>query len=317
MKKVVITKKLPFDISQYLGDIRIDANGSEEQLPLLRLRQMVSDADAIISSSADIIDKTLIDSSPKLKIIANYSTSYANIDIDYARKKGIIVCAANNALTQDTAELIFALLMASAKHVAYEDRAARGLVHGGKEEHRPLGFYKKTMGILGMDNIGQATAKIATGFSMDIIYNDSVRNYQSELLLGATFAEFDELMEWSDFIVISTIFDDFIKEKITAARFKQMKRSAVVVGLGAAQKFEVKDLIAALKEGTIAAAGLDIGDLPEREAEILKTIDNAALMPDNPGGSAQSVKLEMAKICARCVVSVLKDGVVPDNAITV
>lgn len=319
MQKVVITKKLPIDISTYLKDFRLDINASGEQLPLLRLRQMVSDAEAIISCSSDVIDKTLIDSSPKLKVIVNYSTGYSNIDVEYARKKGITVCAAGNALTQGVAELIFALTLSAAKFIVKEDKNARNTdtpVTKG-EISKPLGFYKKTFGIIGMDNIGQAAAKIATGLSMDIIYHDAKRNYQSELLLGATYASFDEIIEWADFLVISTVFDNFINEKITYARFKRMKRSAMIVSLDISQIVDAKDLVAALKDKLIAAAGLCIGNIPKTEADILKTLENVTLLPANPENSSLSVQAEMAKICAECVINVLTDGVAPDNAITI
>lgn len=319
MQKVVITKKLPIDISVYLKDFRLDVNTSDEQLPLLRLRQMVSDADAIISSSSDVIDKTLMDSSPKLKVIVNYSTGYSNIDVEYARKKGITVCAAGNAVTQGVAELIFALTVSAAKFIVKEDQNARNSHNILPKEamFKPLGFYKKTFGIIGMDNIGQAAAKIATGLSMDIIYHDAKRNYQSELLLGATYASFDEIIEWADFLIISTVFDNFISEKINYARFKRMKRSAVVVSLDISKIIDAKDLVAALKDKLIAAAGLCVGNIPKAEAEIVKTLENVTLLPANPENSSLSVQAEMAKICAECVINVLTDGVAPDNTITI
>lgn len=319
MQKVVITKKLPIDITGYLKDFRLDINTSDEQLPFLRLRQMVSDADAIISCSSDIIDKTLIDSSPKLKVIINYSTNYTNIDVEYARKKGVIVCAAGNALTQGIAELVFALAISAAKFIPREDRNTRKdkFTDSSLELTKPLGFYKKTIGIIGMDNIGQAAAKIATGFSMDVIYHDNKRNYQSELLLGATYASFDEIIEWSDLLIISTVFDNFISDKINYARFKRMKRSAVLVSLDVSKMIEAKDLVAALKEKLIAAAGLCVGNIPTAETDILKTLDNVALLPTNQGSSTITVQAEMAKICAECVINVLTEGVVPDNAITI
>lgn len=318
MKKVVITRKLPLDITPYLPNLRIDSNHSEEQLPLLRLRQMMSDADAIISSSSDIIDKTLIDSAPKLKVIANFSTNYTNIDIDYARKKGIVVCASDNVITQNTAEMIFSLAIAAAKQTAYEDRVARKNEPTEKNQNnlKPISFHKKTLGILGMDNIGQAVAKIATGFSMEVIYNDVRRNNQSELLLGTTYANFNELLEWSDFIIISMMFGDLVNEKISTAQLKQMKRSAIIVSLGYNKIISSKDLIAALEKNIIAGAAVDICDFTTQEAEILKTLDNVTLAVTGHDGSSQSIWLDMAKLCAKNVISVLEEGIAPDNSIT-
>ena len=199
--KVVITSKLPNIINNYLEDIRIDANSIDEPLPPIRLRQMMSDTDALICTSSDIIDRPLMESSPKLKVIANYDAGTDNIDIDYATHRGITVCTAKHILTQSVAELGFALLMSAARHIPQADKYARNGRFSGNTNHSfmtGLDFYKKTLGIYGMGNIGQAVAKIASGFSMDIIYHNRKRDKQAELIFGATYATFDELLEWSD-----------------------------------------------------------------------------------------------------------------------
>ena len=317
MKKVVVTKKLPIDINPYLEGFRIEMNSAAEALPLLRLRQMTSDADAIIASSSDIIDKTLMDSASKLKVIANYSTTYSNIDIEYAHKKGITVCLAGNTLTQNTAELIFSLLMSVAKKIPYEDASARNGNIGIYEGKKTFEFYKKTLGILGMDMIGQAVAKISSGFSMDVIYNDIKRKYVSELLLGATSANFNEILEWSDFIIISNIFDTFVGEKINISHFKRMKRNTILLCLNADKTFEKKDLITALKDNLIGGVALNMGDFTEEEQSILKNLNNTVLITNERDGSAQKAPIEMAIICAKSVASVLKDGITPETAITI
>ena len=101
--KVVITSKMPEIITKHLEDIRIDSNSSDEPLPAIRLRQMMSDTDALICTSSDIIDRPLMESSPKLKVIANYDAGTDNIDIDYATHRGITVCTAKHILTQSVA----------------------------------------------------------------------------------------------------------------------------------------------------------------------------------------------------------------------
>ena len=199
--KVVITSKMPEVITKHLEDIRIDSNSTDEPLPTIRLRQMMSDTDALICTSSDIIDRPLMESSPKLKVIANYDAGTDNIDIDYATHRGITVCTAKHILTQSVAELGFALLMSAARHIPQADKYARNGRFSGNTNHSfmtGLDFYKKTIGIYGMGNIGQAVAKIASGFSMDIIYHNRKRDKQAELIFGATYATFDELLEWSD-----------------------------------------------------------------------------------------------------------------------
>ena len=164
--KVVITSKLPNIINNYLEDIRIDANSIDEPLPPIRLRQMMSDTDAlictssdIICTSSDIIDRPLMEAAPKLKVIANFDAGSDNIDVDYATHRGITVCTTKHILTQSTAELGFALMMSAARHIPEADRYARNGRFSGNTNHSlmtGLDFYKKTLGIFGMGNIGQA-----------------------------------------------------------------------------------------------------------------------------------------------------------------
>ena len=97
--KVVITSKLPNIITNYLEDIRIDTNSIDEPLPPIRLRQMMSDTDALICTSSDIIDRPLMEAAPKLKVIVNYDAGSDNIDIDYATHRGITVCTTKHILT--------------------------------------------------------------------------------------------------------------------------------------------------------------------------------------------------------------------------
>ena len=145
--KVVITSKLPNIITNYLEDIRIDTNSIDEPLPPIRLRQMMSDTDALICTSSDIIDRPLMEAAPKLKVIVNYDAGSDNIDIDYATHRGITVCTTKHILTQSTAELGFALLMSAARHIPEADKYARNGRFSGNTNHSlmtGLDFYKKT-----------------------------------------------------------------------------------------------------------------------------------------------------------------------------
>lgn len=315
--KVVITSKMPEIITKHLEDIRIDSNSSDEPLPAIRLRQMMSDTDALICTSSDIIDRPLMESSPKLKVIANYDAGTDNIDIDYATHRGITVCTAKHILTQSVAELGFALLMSAARHIPQADKYARNGRFAGNTNHSfmtGLDFYKKTLGIYGMGNIGQAVAKIASGFSMDIIYHNRKRDKQAELIFGATYATFDELLEWSDYLIITAPLTMDTRHAFSLREFKKMKKSAVLVNVGRGPIIRESDLATALSEKIIYAAGLDVYEFEPEINEDLKKLDNVILSP-HLGSSTQSTKENMAISCAESVVSVLKGGITPDTAV--
>lgn len=315
--KVVITSKMPEIITKYLEDIRIDSNSLDEPLPAIRLRQMMSDTDALICTSSDIIDRPLMESSPKLKVIANYDAGTDNIDIDYATHRGITVCTAKHILTQSVAELGFALLMSAARHIPQADKYARNGRFSGNTNHSfmtGLDFYKKTIGIYGMGNIGQAVAKIASGFSMDIIYHNRKRDKQAELIFGATYATFDELLEWSDYLIITAPLTMDTRHAFSLKEFKKMKKTSVLVNVGRGPIIRESDLATALAEKIIYAAGLDVYEFEPEINEDLKKLDNVILSP-HLGSSTQSTKENMAISCAESVVSVLKGGITPDTAV--
>ena len=315
--KVVITSKLPNIINNYLEDIRVDANSVDEPLPPIRLRQMMSDTDSLICTSSDIVDRPLMEAAPKLKVIANFDAGSDNIDVDYATHRGITVCTTKHILTQSTAEYGFALLMSAARHIPEADRYARNSRFSGNTNHSlmtGLDFYKKTLGIFGMGNIGQAVAKIATGFSMDIIYHNRHRDKQAELIFGATYATFDELLEWSDFLIITAPLTLETRHIFSLKEFKKMKKTAVLVNIGRGPIIRESDLATALSEKIIYAAGLDVYEFEPEINEDLKKLDNVVLSL-HVGSSTQATKENMAVSCAESVISVLKGGITPDTAI--
>lgn len=315
--KVVVTRKLPYDISGELKDFRVDYNSLDEPLPTIRLRQMLTDADGLICTLTDTIDRTMMESSSKLKVIANFGVGYNNIDVDYARQRGITVCTTPHTLTQSTAELGIALMLASARRLAEGDRMVRSGKFIGASPSLLLGagLHKKTLGVFGMGNIGQAAAKIASGFSMDIIYHNRNRNFQAELLLGATYATFDELLEWSDFLMIAAPLTPETKHRFSLSEFKRMKKTAVLINIGRGPIIREADLAVALKERMIFSAGLDVYEFEPEVNETLRSLDNVTLLP-HIGSATQDARSAMAKMCAEGVISVLKNGIIPDWAIT-
>ncbi len=315
--KIVITSKLPYNFSDVFSNYRISINDSEETLPDMRLRQMCTDADGLICTLADKIDRAFIEAAPKLKVIVNYATGYDNIDIDYAKHRGITVCNTPNILTQSTAELGFALMLATSRRIVESDKFMRDIKFTGAKPTLMMGLplYKKTLGIYGMGKIGQAVAKMASGFSMDIIYHNNNRNEQAELLLGATYASFEELLSWSDYIMITAPLTPDTTHRFTAKEFSQMKKNAILINIGRGAIIRESDLAAALKDKVIFGAGLDVYEYEPSVNSSLLECRNAVLTP-HIGSATLDTRVEMAKMCANSILSVLRDGATPPNAIT-
>lgn len=311
--KVLITHKIPDIIINLLGDMRVEMNNSEELLPALRFKQMAGDSDAIICSTHDIIDRPIMEASPKLKVIAVFGENTENIDINYAEHRGIAVCSTKHILTQSNAELGFALLMSAARNINISDRNIR---NNNLTNISSIGvdLYKKTIGFYGFGNTGQAAAKIASGFSMEIIYHSRERYKQGELILGATYASFDELLEWSDFIMITEPVEYGAELVFNINEFKKMKKNAVVVNISNYKLINIDDLITALNDDIIFSSGIAISNIETHKSNILKKSDKIVLYNNTSSYTYETLE-KMTQSCAESIINVLLGGILPESAV--
>lgn len=311
--KVLITHKIPDIITNLLGDMRVEMNNSEELLPALRFKQMAGDSDAIICSTHDIIDRPIMEASPKLKVIAVFGENTENIDINYAEHRGIAVCSTKHILTQSNAELGFALLMSAARNINISDRNIR---NNNLTNISSIGvdLYKKTIGFYGFGNTGQAAAKIASGFSMEIIYHSRERYKQGELILGATYASFDELLEWSDFIMITEPVEYGTEQVFNINEFKKMKKNAVVVNISNYKLINIDDLITALNDDIIFSSGIAISNIDTHKSNILKKSDKIVLYNNTSSYTYETLE-KMTQSCAESIINVLQGGILPESAV--
>ncbi|MGA1862130.1 D-glycerate dehydrogenase [Deferribacter thermophilus] len=314
--KVLITQKLPFDIENYLKDFEIDYREENTPIPYDELLERVKDCDGLICMLSDKIDKNLFDNSPNLKVVANYAVGYNNIDVEYATKKGVIVCNTPDVLTETTAELGFALMISLARRVVEADKFTRERKFKGWTPNLFLGtdLYKKTVGVFGFGRIGQAFARCCKGFEMNIIYHSRNRYFQSELLLGAKYVSFEELITQSDFLVITAPLNDDNYHKFNLDVFKKMKRTSFIINIGRGPIIKEDDLVIALENGYIKGAGLDVYEFEPKIHEGLFDKDNVILLP-HIGSASEETRAEMAKMCADAIISVLKYSKKPHNAL--
>ncbi len=223
----------PEDILQRISETH-EITGHFDDKPIMReqLLEAVSDRDAILCSINDVIDKSLFDTAPALKIVANIGVGYNNIDIEEASKRGVLVTNTPGVLTDATADLTMALILSVSRRVVEGDRMVReggfrfwGLFHFlGRE------LSGKTLGIIGLGRIGQAVAARATAFGMKILYHNRHRlSSETEQALKASFTDFDTLLSNSDLVSLHTPLTDETRHLITGKELSLMKNSAFLI----------------------------------------------------------------------------------------
>lgn len=313
--KILVTAKLPYDVKAHLKGHDVDYNDSDENLAADELLSRAKDADGIISILSDKITADFMRQCPNLKVVANFAVGYNNIDVVAARELGITVCNTPDVLTQATAELGFSLLMAAGRRVVESDKFTRdGKFHGWKSDMMlGVDFFGKTLGIFGFGRIGQAVAKMASGFNMNILYNARTRKFQQELLTGAVMADFDEMVSKSDFIIITAPANEGTKHKFTMDTFKKMKRTAVLVNIGRGEIIKESDLADALEQRLIFAAGLDVYEFEPKIEERLFALDNVILAP-HIGSGTKDTREAMGALCCDSLLKVF-NGERPHNAL--
>lgn len=269
----------------------------------------LKDKEGIISLLSDKIDRTIIDSAPMLKIIANYAVGFNNIDVNYARSKGIQVSNTPDVLTPTTADLTWALILSVSKRIVESDHFMRQGLFTGWEPSLMLGgdVTGKTLGIIGAGRIGQAVARRARGFEMKILYSGNTSKADFEKETGARMAALEDLLKESDFISLHCPLTAETHHLLNKKNLRLMKKSAYVINTSRGAVIDEQALVDALKKRTIAGAGLDVYEFEPRVHEDLFNLDNVALLPHIGSGTTET-RDEMSRMTARNVISVLDGG---------
>ena len=276
----------------------------------------LADADAFLCVGSRVDSSVLDRVGDRLKVIANWGVGYNNIDADYAAGKGIMVTNTPDVLTETTADMAWALLMAVARRVVEADAYVRAGQFQGFKPFAMLGsdVWGKTIGIVGFGRIGQAVGRRALGFGMKVLYYDAVRlSPESEKELSATYVDLDTLVKVSDFVSLHVPLVDDTRHLIDAARLSTMKPAAFLVNAARGPVVDEQALLDALRDGKIAGAGLDVF---EREPEVtpgLLELSNVVLAP-HIGSGTWETRTNMAHVAVRNIIAAL-DGETPPNLV--
>jgi glyoxylate reductase len=322
---VFVTRRLPVPVLARLGEACDCQIGAEDEaLSRAALLAGVAEAEGLVCLLTDTIDRAVIEAAPKLRVIANVAVGYNNIDVAFAKQRGVIVTNTPDVLTDATADLTWALILAVTRRLIEADTFTRAGKFIGWDFELLLGtgLTGKTLGIVGFGRIGKAVGRRAVGFGMHVIYcgsdeiafrDDPTRVLRSTPRQSPTarldsFApkrvSHDQLLAESDIITLHVPLAATTKHLLDHAAFARMKPGAYLINTARGPLVDEAALLEALQSGQLAGAGLDVY---EREPEInptLLTLPNVVLLP-HIGSAAREARTAMAMLAVENAIAVL------------
>jgi glyoxylate reductase len=314
--KVFISRPLPQAAVERVA-ARCDCRMVAEDAPLApeRLAEACRDVEGLMASAVRVSAEILAQA-PRLRVIANVGVGYDNIDVGACTERGILVTNTPDVLTEATADLAFALLMAAARRVVEGDRYVRE----GRWQHWLWGLlwgtdlYRKTLGVYGLGRIGKAVARRARGFSMRILYHDLERaTPEIEQELGAELVERETLLREADFLTLHVPLTPATHRLIGARELALLKPTAYLINAARGKVVDEAALVEALQSGRIAGAGLDVFEDEPRVPPGLLALPNVVLTP-HVGSATSETRLAMAMLAADNLLAGL-EGRRPPNLV--
>ncbi len=314
--KVFVARVIPDDgLDRVVAET--DALVWPDELPPPReeLLRSVEGCDGILTLLTDRVDAELLDrAGPQLKVVSNYAVGVDNVDVPECTRRGIPVGNTPGVLTETTADLAWALLMAAARRLPEGDRYVRA---GQWQTWGPMlllgpDVHGSTLGIVGFGRIGQAMARRAAGFGITVLYNDQAQLPDDVTgPLAATYVELDELLARSDFVSLHVNLSDETRGLMNAERFAQMKPTAVVINTARGPVIDPRALYEALRDGVIAAAALDVTDPePIPLDDPLLTLDSCLVVP-HIASASRATRGKMAEMAAANLLAGLRGERLP------
>lgn len=311
--RIYVTRELPGValplLREAFGESAVEVYGGAGPVPRAELLAAVPGADAILAILTERIDGELLDAAgPALRIVANMAVGYDNIDVPAATARCIPITNTPGVLTETTADLAFALLMAAARRFSDAERFLRADEWKYWSPALLLGadIYGKTLGIFGMGRIGQAVARRAKGFGMRVLYHNRTRLPDAEeVALGATLVDKATLLAESDFVSVHCPLTPETRHAFGPAEFAAMKTTAVFVNTARGPVVDEAALAQALQERQIFAAGIDVFEAEPKVHPALLACENAVLLP-HVGSATFDTRGKMAEVAARNIIARLR-----------
>ena len=298
--KLLITRKIFPEVVDALSQaFALDYNADDAEWSQDELAARIAGCQALLCAASDRIDSALLSAAPDLKIVATGSVGYNHVDVAHCRARGILVANTPDVLTAATADMAWTLLMAAGRRVSESERWLRAgdWRRWAFDQFLGADYEGTTLGIVGMGRIGSAVARRSRGFGMKVVYtNRSAAPNEAEL--GATRLPLDELLATADHVVLVLPYSAQTHHLIGARELALMKPTAVLVNIARGGIVDDQALAAALRAGTLAAAGLDVYEGEPAVAPALLELSNVVLTP-HIGSSTRRTRVGMAMLAAR------------------
>ena len=298
--KVIVTRKLQDQVEKRMMELfNVDLSNAEYPMSRKELLSAVKEAHILVPTIGDKIDASLLSAaSSNLKLIANYGAGYDHIDIKTALQRGIIVTNTPSVLTTDTADMTMALILAIPRKLREGHEEMQSGTWKGWSPSAMIGMRitGKKLGILGMGRIGQAIAKRAKAFDLDINYHNRRRLHENiEKSLSATYWEdLEEMLATVDILVVSASLNQSSLYLLNSKYLGKMKPTAYLVNISRGEIIDQRALVRQLKDGRLGGAGLDVYDSEEVIGSDFKSLKNVFLLP-HMGSSTLEGRIEMGE----------------------
>ncbi len=313
--RVLVTREVFDETLDFLrGHCEVLANQDDRPYAPDALAAKLADCDGLMCCLTDRVDAALLAAAPRLKAVANIAVGYNNIDVPACTARGVMATNTPGVLDDSTADLAWTLMLGAARRITEVERRIRGGEWTGWRLKQWLGVdvHHATLGIVGMGRIGQAIARRASGFEMKVLYHNRKRIApELERRCNAAYVSFNDLLAQADFVVLQVPYSPQTHHLVGAAQLKKMKPTAILINSTRGGVVDDAALVAALKDGTIRGAGLDVYENePKLHPEFLR-LDNVVLAP-HVGSSTEATRKAMAMLAAQNLVAALH-GDTPPN----
>ena len=306
-QKIFLTRTLhDFALKELKKKFEVDIHTGNIPIPQNTLKSKIKNLDGLICFPYDKINKEVLQSAKKLKVISTFSVGYDHIDLDFAKENKIRVGYTPEVLTDATADMAFGLLLDSLRRISEGDRIIRNgkwkQIYGAYDY---VGFdlQGKTLGIMGLGRIGKTLAKRAKAFDMKIIYHNRNKiSRDEERKLVVKYAKFDKLITQSDIISIHVPHTKETNQIFNMKILKKMKKTAFLINTSRGKVVNEKDLVTALKQKIIAGAGIDVFETePINKNHPFIKLENLVMAP-HIGSSTKETRIQMAELTVKNLI---------------
>jgi glyoxylate reductase len=315
--KVLLTHPLLKEAMDYLArQTELELATSEDFLPPAELAEKIQDKEGLLCFLSDLVDRELLEKATALRAISNCAVGTNNIDLKSARSRGIIVTNTPDILTEPTADLTLALILATTRRlIEADDFCRQGKFKGWRIDlFLGQGLQGKTLGIIGLGQIGQAVARRAQGFGLKIIYYNRHRlSPEKEKTLKVDYRQLDSLLAEADIVSIHASLNPDSDHLISSEKLALMKQSAVLINVARGAIVDEKALTEALKNGRLWAAGFDVYEHEPRIEPELLSLKNVAVLP-HIGSATYETRLKMSLMAVNNLLEALA-GKKPANEV--